>query len=194
MALGAYPEIRLKEARRKREDARRLLDDGRDPSLEKQIQKQVKYDSYHNNLEAVGREWFEVRMGDRSESHRSRTMRFLERELFPYLGKRPIADITAPEILNLLRRVEKRGTVNTAHRIKQTMGQIFQYAIQTGKATRNPAGDLSGALRPHNGKHYPAITTPAEKGKLLLAIDAYNGTPVVSAALKLSPPLLPSSG
>lgn len=187
LAIGAYPEITLKEARRKREDARRLLDDGRDPSLEKQLQKKFNLDNHQNNFEAVGREWFEVRMGDKGENHRARALRFLERELFPYLGKRPIADITAPELLLVLRRVEKRGTVSTAHRIKQTMGQVFKYAIQTGRATRNPASDLTGALRPDNATHYPAITTPTETGKLLLAIDGYNGTPTVKAALKLSP-------
>ena len=187
LAIGAYPLISLKEARNKRDDARRMIDEGRDPSLEKQIKKQLHLTKYKNNFEAVGREWFEVRLSGKSESHQSRSLRMLEKELFPYLGIRPIADITAPELLIILRRIEKRGVVDTAHRAKQTAGQVFQYAIQTGRMNRNPATDLTGALRPKETTHYPALTTPKDVGKLMLAMDAYTGSTVVRAALKLSP-------
>ena len=186
LAMGAYPEISLKEARSKRDEARRLLDEGKDPSLEKQIQKALNISKYENNFEAVGREWYEVKLTGKSESHRSRSLRMLEKELFPYLGIRPVSDITAPELLTILRRIEKRGVVDTAHRAKQTAGQVFLYAIQTGRATDNPAANLNGALRPKETTHYPAITTPLEVGLLMLAMDAYNGTPIVRAALKLS--------
>ena len=186
LAMGAYPEISLKEARSKRDEARRLLDEGKDPSLEKQIQKALNISKYENNFEAVGREWYEVKLTGKSESHRSRSLRMLEKELFPYLGIRPVSDITAPELLTILRRIEKRGVVDTAHRAKQTAGQVFLYAIQTGRATDNPAANLTGALRPKETTHYPAITTPLEVGLLMLAMDAYNGTPIVRAALKLS--------
>ncbi len=186
LAMGAYPEISLKEARSKRDEARRLLDEGKDPSLEKQIQKALNISKYDNNFEAVGREWYEVKLTGKSESHRSRSLRMLEKELFPYLGIRPVSDITAPELLTILRRIEKRGVVDTAHRAKQTAGQVFLYAIQTGRATDNPAANLTGALRPKETTHYPAITTPLEVGLLMLAMDAYNGTPIVRAALKLS--------
>ncbi len=185
-ALGAYPEISLKDARNKRDEGRRLLDEGKDPSLEKQIQKALNLSKYENNFEAVGREWHEVKLTGKSESHRSRSMRMLEKELFPYLGIRPVSDITAPELLTVLRRIEKRGVVDTAHRAKQTAGQVFLYAIQTGRATDNPAANLTGALRPKETTHYPAITTPFEVGLLMLAMNAYNGTPIVRAALKLS--------
>ncbi len=186
LAMGAYPEISLKEARSKRDEARRLLDDGKDPSLEKQIQKALNISKYENNFEAVGREWFEVKLTGKSESHRSRSLRMLEKELFPYLGKRPVSDITVPELLTILHRIQKRGVLDTAHRAKQTAGQVFLYAIQTGRATDNPAANLAGALRPKNTTHYPAITNPFEVGLLMLAMDAYNGTPIVRAALKLS--------
>ena len=185
-ALGAYPEISLKDARNKRDEARRLLDEGKDPSLEKQIQKALNLSKYENNFEAVGREWFDVKLTGKSESHRSRSLRMLEKELFPYLGKRPVSDITVPELLTILHRIQKRGVVDTAHRAKQTAGQVFLYAIQTGRATDNPAANLTGALRPKETTHYPAITTPLEVGMLMLAMDAYNGTPIVRAALKLS--------
>ncbi|WP_263322410.1 integrase arm-type DNA-binding domain-containing protein [Endozoicomonas sp. Mp262] len=186
LSLGTYPEVSLKMARQKRDDARLLLDEGKDPSLEKQIQKQLNVSQYENNFKTVGLEWYEIKLKGKSESHRSRSFRMLKKELFPYLGLRPVSDITTPELLTILRKIENRGVVDTAHRAKQTASQVFQYAIQTGKATHNPAANLAGALRPKNKKHYAAITTPRETGELMLAIDAFNGTAVVKYALKLS--------
>ncbi len=186
LAMGAYPEISLKEARSKRDEARRLLDEGKDPSLEKQIQKALNISKYENNFEAVGREWYEVKLTGKSESHRSRSLRMLEKELFPYLGIRPVSDITAPELLTILRRIEKRGVVDTAHRAKQTAGQVFLYAIQVGRAT-DPAANQNGTLRLKETTHHRTITIPVEVGLLMLAMDAYNGTPIFRAALKLMP-------
>lgn len=186
LALGVYPEVSLKVARQKRDDARKLLSDNIDPIAHKLSEKQAVTEAASNHFEALGREWFAIKLTDKSESHRSRSLRMLEKELFPHLGHRPVAEITAPELLQVLRRIENRGVVDTAHRAKQTAGQVFQYAIATGRADRNPANDLAGALRPVSKTHYAAITKPAEVGKLMLAIDTFTGTYIVRAALKLS--------
>ena len=125
-------------------------------------------------------------MTHKSDSHRTRTWRLLKNDLFPPLGRRPIADISPPELLKALRRVESRGAVDTAHRAHQTSGQVFRYAIATGRAERDPSADLRGALKVHVKKHHAAITEPKELGKLLISIEAFSGTPVVKAALELS--------
>ena len=186
LAIGVYPEVSLKEARELRDSARKQVTNGIDPSAHKQRQKIIRSEAAQNSFQAIGDEWFIVKMSNKSDSHKSRTRRMLDKELYPELGNRPINEILAPELLKLLRSIENRGVIDTAHRAKQTAGQIFQYAIQTGKADRNPANDLTGALRPKNKTHYAAITTPAEAGKLMLAIDAFNGTSIVKTALKLS--------
>ena len=186
LALGVYPEVSLKEARDKRDEARKLLSDNIDPCSHKLSIKQAVTETVSNNFEALGREWYAIKLTNKSESHRSRSLRMLEKELFPHIGHRPVAEITAPELLLVLRRIENRGVVDTAHRAKQTAGQVFQFAIATGRAERNPANDLTGALRPRDKTHYAAITTPVEAGKLMLAIDAFTGTYIVKAALKLS--------
>ena len=130
----------------------------------------------------------------KSNSYHDRTLRILEKDLFPYLGARPIAQITAPELLAVLRRIENRGAVDIAHRAKQTSGLIFRYAIATGRAERDPSRDITGALRNRRKIHHAAITDPKEVGKLLVAIDGYTGTPVVKTALKLSPLLFQRPG
>ena len=129
LALGVYPEVSLKEAREKRDEARKLLSDHIDPSSHKLSKKQAVTEAVSNNFEALGREWYAIKLMNKSESHRSRSLRMLEKELFPHLGQRPVAEITAPELLLILRRIENRGVVDTAHRAKQTAGQVFQYAI-----------------------------------------------------------------
>lgn len=186
LSIGVYPAVSLKEARAKRDEAKRMLDEGKDPSLEKQIQKQLKIHNYQNNFEAIAREWFEVKLSDRSVSHRAQSIYLLEKHLFPYLGIQPIDRITAPQLLAIIRRIENRGNIDTGGRVKQVAGQVFKYAIQTGRADRNPAADLNGALRPHKQTHFAAITTPDKAGFLMRSIDNYGGTETVKAALKLS--------
>ena len=186
LSLGVFPEVSLKEARNKRDDARKLLDDNTDPSADKKRQKHEAFAATENNCECIGREWFSIKLSDKSDSHKSRSLRMLEKELFPVIGQRPVSEITAPELLTLLRKIEERGVVDTAHRAKQTAGQVFKYAIATGRAERNPSNDLTGALRPKNRVHYAAITTPKETGRLMLCMDAFEGTYIVKSALKLS--------
>ncbi|WP_226704751.1 tyrosine-type recombinase/integrase [Microbulbifer elongatus] len=187
LALGVYPEVSLKKARQKRDEARQLLSDGIDPSDHRKAQKADSFAAAANTFEALARGWFATRMGDKSVSHRTRTLRLLERDLFPYLGSRPIADITPPEVLAVLKRIEARGAIETAKRAKQTASMVFRFAIAGGYASNDPAAVVGDQLQPTQTQHFPTITDPTDVGKLLIAIDAYHGTPTVRAALKLSP-------
>lgn len=187
LALGVYPEISLKEARAKRDEARKLISNGIDPSEHKQATKAARQDAAANSFEVIALEWFARKLADKSKDHRARTLRALEKDLFPFIGKRPIEAITPPELLKALRRIEDRGAIETAHRAKQTAGQIFRYAVATGRAERDPSADLKGALAAPGKTHLAAITDPREAGKLMLAIEGFTGTPTVKAALQLSP-------
>jgi integrase len=186
LALGVYPDVTLAQAREKREEARNQLANGIDPMAAKKAFKEARADAAANSFEVVAREWLDKR-GKKSESGDVRLVNMLKKDLFPFIGSRPIGDITPPELLRVLRKVESRGAIETAHRVKQYAGQIFRYAIATGRADRDPSADLKGALKTPEQKHFPAITTPKEAGHLMAAIDSYHGTPVVMAALKLSP-------
>ena len=157
-----------------------------DPNSVKRETRAANIEASENSFEIVATEWFNNHMTHKSDSHRTRTWRLLKNDLFPPLGRRPIADISPPELLKALRRVESRGAVDTAHRAHQTSGQVFRYAIATGRAERDPSADLRGALKVHVKKHHAAITEPKELGKLLISIEAFSGTPVVKAALELS--------
>ena len=186
LALGVYPTVSLDEARDKRQEAKKLLPHI-DPSNANRLTKAANLEAAENSFELVATEWYNNHMPSKSDSHRTRTWRLLKNDLFPPLGKRPISDITPPELLKVLRRVENRGAIDTAHRAHQTAGQVFRYAVASGKAERDPSADLRGALKVHIKKHHAAITEPKELGKLLVAIDAFSGTPVVRAALQISP-------
>lgn len=185
LAIGTYPDVGLKLARQRRDEARELIAQGIDPSAAKQAAKASRASA--EGFETVAREWFETQRGEWVDSHADKIIRRLERDVFPWIGKRPIAEIAAPEILAALRRIEARGAIETAHRALTNVGQVFKYAIATGRATMNPARDLSPALRPVTQQHHASITEPAKIGGLLRAIDAYAGTPVVRAALQLAP-------
>jgi integrase len=185
LAIGTYPEIGLKLARQRREDAREQIAQGIDPSAAKQAMKAS--NAAAEGFETVAREWFAAQRSEWVDSHADKILRRLERDVFPWIGKRAVGEITAPEILAALRRIESRGTFETAHRALTNIGQVFKYALATGRATINPARDLSPALRPVTQKHHAAITDPAKIGGLLRAIDDYPGTPVVRAALQLAP-------
>ena len=194
LALGVYPEVSLKKAREKHQEARTKLRDGIDPGEQRKIEKLTRHIAAANSFEAIGHEWFKAKMLDKSKSHQDRTLSALERDLFPSLGSRPISNITAPELLATLRKIEDRGAIETAHRAKQTAGQIFRYAVATGRAERDPSGDLKGALQHPKKKHLAAITEPDQVGQLMLAIEGYTGSPVVYAALRLSPLLFQRPG
>lgn len=186
LALGVYPDTTLANARGKRDEARSQLSNAVDPIASKRALAAARRDAAANSFEVVALEWL-ARRGRKSESGDSRLKNLLKRDLFPYLGNRPIHEITPPQLLQTLRRIEGRGAVETAHRAKQYSGQIFRYAVATGRAERDPSSDLRGALATPVGTHFAAITDPKEVGKLMAAINEYRGTQTVKAALELSP-------
>ncbi|MCP3728398.1 integrase arm-type DNA-binding domain-containing protein [Paraburkholderia sp. CNPSo 3272] len=187
LALGAYPAVGLKEARSKRDDARKLLDDGIDPSAQKQAVKTARLAQAANTFEGVAREWFELMMSAKAKSHRDKVIARLENDVFPWLGKLPVANITAPEVLACLRRIEDRGAKDTAHRAKQNCSQVFNYAVASGRAQSNPTAYLGGALAPAKAAHFAAVTEPKEVGPLLRKMQEAKATYPVKCALRLLP-------
>lgn len=187
LSFGAYPEVSLADARAARDEARKVIAAGEDPSELRKAVKSGKYDDALNSFEVVAREWWQTHMKDKAESHKNKVIRRFELYLFPWVGKKPISSITAPEILEVLKRVEKLNKLETAHRALQTAGQVFRYAVQTGRAVRDVTADLKGALPPTTVKHMAAFTEPKDVAELLRAIEAFNGTITVHCALKLSP-------
>jgi integrase len=188
LALGAYPEVGLKDARDKRDEARRLLASGADPSIARRALRASRAVNAQNGFEAIAREWhIHVHVPKVSAIHAARTLTRLERDIFPWVGAVPVAEVTAPLLLQALRRIEARGAIETAHRALQSCGQVFRYAIATGRAERDPSADLNGALKPALTEHMPAITDPERVGQLLRAIHDYRGQLVTRAALQLAP-------
>lgn len=187
IGLGRYPEVGLKDARERREEARKLLANGVDPSLQRQAVKAAAVLKATNTFEAVAREWFLRFSPNWAESHSKTVLRRLEKDIFPWMGDRAIAEVTAPELLAVIRQVEGRGALETAHRELNICGQIFRYAIATGRAERDPSRDLQGALRPVKTNHLAAVTDPKRLGQILHMIDGYQGGLVVRCAVRLAP-------
>lgn len=187
LSLGTYPEISLKSAREKRDKARSLIAEGIDPSVNRKASKESKSNSLSNSFEVVAREFIAMHMTTLSASHRERVLRRFELYLFPWLGGKPIADITAPELLACIKRVQDQNKLETAHRILQAAGQVFRYAVQTGRAIRDITADLKGALPAPVIKHMAALTEPKQVAELLRAIDGFTGTFTVQTALRLAP-------
>lgn len=194
LALGVYPDISLAEARDKREEARRLIANGVDPSVMKQTSKRATRIAQENTFEAVAQEWYAKHSPRWAPSHGDKIIRRLERDVFPWLGSRPISEITPPQLLQIIRRIEDRGALETAHRALQNCGQVFRYAVATGRAERDPTGDLRGALPPTKVEHYPSITEPHKVGALLRAIEGYEGSFITKSALRLAPLLFVRPG
>jgi integrase len=186
LAFGSYPEESLLDTRQKRDEARRQLAKGIDPGAVRKAQKQAAVVETET-FEVVAREWHNNFKSKWSEGHAATIMDRMERDLFPWIGKRPIAEVKAPELLAAMRRVEARGALESAHRIRTICGQVFRYAVSTGRAERDPAADLKGALPQPQEKHRAAITEPAKVGELLRAIDGYQGGFVVQCALRIAP-------
>ncbi|MDR5855980.1 integrase arm-type DNA-binding domain-containing protein [Caballeronia sp. LZ062] len=194
LSLGVYPDVGLKEARDRRDEARKLLAKGVDPSIERKVQKAATIERAANSFEAVAREWFARQAPGWAASHSDKIMGRLEKDVFPWLGGRPIAEIKPPEVLAVLRRVEARGALDTAHRVHQNCGQVFRYAVATGRAERDISSDLRGALPPARHTHFASVTEPAEVASLLRALDGFKGTFVVQCALRLAPLLFVRPG
>lgn len=187
LALGKYPEVGLKEARARRDEARKLLANEVDPGENRKQQKAAKAERAANSFEAVAREWIAKNTPTWAATHTAKIVRRLEMYVFPWLGGRPIAEITAPELLAMARRIEGKGAIETAHRAMQNCGQVFRYAVATGRADRDPTGDLRGALQPVTSKHMAAVTEPRQVAELLRTFDTYQGTLTVRCALQLAP-------
>jgi integrase len=188
LALGAYPEVSLADARIRRDDARKLLHEGIDPGVRRRLEKAAKVDAAAKTLELIAREWFEKFSPTWAPSHSRAVMLRLKNYVFPWLGTRGISEITAPEVLTVLRRIESRGALETAHRVRTCIGMIFRFAISTGRAERAPTADLRGALAAPKPKHMAAVIDPKGLGGLLRVVAGYaEGTPAVAAALKLLP-------
>jgi integrase len=187
LAFGMYPDVSLADARRKRDDAREKLAAGIDPGEVKKAEKQTKRLNAANSFEAVAREWHLKYADSWSAVHGDRILRRLEVDAFPYIGGKPIGDVMPPDVLDLLRKVEKRGALETAHRLRSNVGQVMRYAVATGRAIRDVSADLRGALPPVQKEHLAALVAPKEVGDLLRAIDGYQGTLPVLCALRLAP-------
>lgn len=187
ISLGTYPDTKLGKAREKRDEARRLVSEDIDPSQHKKALKAAQADLSTNSFELVALEWHSKKSPTWSQIHSKNIMGRLERDVFPWLGQRPIAEINAPELLQTIRRIEDRGAHETAHRVVSNCGEVFRYAIATGRAERDVAADLRGALQPTVKKHLAAVTEPKRVGELLRMMDGYQGTLTVRCALKLAP-------
>lgn len=185
LGLGQYPAVGLKEARDRRDAARRLLAKGIDPSAQRKAQAAAQA-AEADSFETVARGWFIQYLDTLDQGHKRKVVQRFDRHIFPYLGERPVADIKAPEVLELVRRIEPRA-LETAHRALQGIGQVIRYAIATGRADADPTPALRGALRPMVRKHMAAPTDPKAVGDLLRAVEGYEGGVVVGAALRLLP-------
>lgn len=194
ISLGVYPEVTLKMARDLRVEKKRLLSRGIDPSAERKARKVAGQERAANTFESVTREWFTKNESRWAPAYSSKIIRRFEMYIFPWLGGEPIADIKAPDLLPLVRRIEERGAVETAHRTLALCGQVLRYAIATSRAERDCTTDLRGALAPAKRTHFAATTDPSQFGEILRAIDSYKGNPVVEAALKLAPLLFVRPG
>ncbi|NCG55044.1 tyrosine-type recombinase/integrase [Serratia fonticola] len=184
LAFGVYPDVSLASARAKREEAKKLLAAGIDPSEEKKAEKQARKISVENTFEALAREWHAYKEPNWSKGYAEDLMESFEKDIFPYIGKRPIADIKPLEILEALRKLEKRGVLDKMRKIRQACNQTFRYAIVTGRAENNPASELAGALAVQKHKHYPHLLS-SELPEYLQALAAYTGSPVTKIATRL---------
>jgi integrase len=186
LSLGVYPSISLAQARRGRDEAKKLIAQSIDPSMAKQEAKQAEKLAAANTYETVAREFHKLKAESWSASHAAKWLRMNEMYMFPEMGSMPIASIRAKTVLDALRKVEAKGILSTAQDLQQMAGQVFRYAVQTDRIEQNPVPDLKGALKPHIAKSFAAVLDPASVSSLLRAIDAYDGQPTTRAALKLS--------
>jgi integrase len=187
LSLGVYPDVKLKDARERRDSARKLLADGIDPSENRKALKSAHADRAGNSFEVIAREWFCKFSSDWAPDHKDRVLRLFERDLFPWIGGRPIAEVTAQQLLTTIRRIEARGALDTAHRARGSCSQVFRYAVATGRCERDPSTDLRGALPPVKSEHFAATTDPEKFAALLRAMEDYKGMPAVRCALRLAP-------
>ncbi|ACB35239.1 integrase family protein [Leptothrix cholodnii SP-6] len=198
LSLGVYPAVSLADARRRRDEVRALIAAGTDPSQTRKDTKAAKVqvqviatlqaggEPLPGTFEAVALAWLVIRRGDWAPRYFDKIEARLANDVFPYIGHLPVADVTPPALLVMLRRIEARGAIETARRVRETCSLVFRFAVAEGNVTSDPARDLAGALKTHTTRHIPAITDPQRFGELLRSIDAYRGTPAVRTALQLA--------
>lgn len=193
-SLGVYPEVTLATARKKRDEAREKLAAGIDPGEAKKAEKRASLLAAANSFEVVARGWMDERKTTVEPAQHAKTLARMENDVFPWLGKRPIAEIDAPEILVVLKRVDGRGARFTAHRIRSEISRVFRYGIKEGHCKADPARDLVDAIPPAQTTHFASITEPEKVGEMLRAFDGFTGTFPVLCALKLAPMLFVRPG
>ena len=186
-SLGVYPDVSLQQARERREEARKMVADGIDPIQHRKAQKAAKQDRLAHSFEVIAREWLDKYSPTWSPEHSKRNYQNMEKDIFPWVGSVPISNLTPGKLLEALQRTEKRGALETAHRLLSNCTRVFRYAIATGRAKDNPCDQLKGALPPVKGGHFAAVTEPKKVAEILKAIDCYEGTLTVRCALQLAP-------
>jgi hypothetical protein len=186
LSFGSYPETTLKAARVKRDQARRALDGGVDPAEVRRVANRSRTEAAANSFGAIADEWLGKRK-HLAASTFAKVRWVLDDKLLPWLKARPVSEVSPPELLEVLRRIEAAGAHETARKAKEVASGVFRYAIATGRAQRDPSQDLRGALTTAKTRHHAAITDPAKVGELLRDIDGYNGTLIVRCALRLAP-------
>ena len=194
ISLGSYPDVGAKDARKARDAAKLEKSEGRDPVQVRKIEKLKSLTPAGDTFKATALEWYALKLDGWSSHYAIREKRNLEKDLFPYFATRHIGDIEAIELLAAIRQVEERGALDVAHRVLTTAGQVWRYAVATARAKRDISQDIRGALKPHRGKHFAAITEPVKLGGLIRAIRGYQGGPIVRAALQLAPLLFQRPG
>ena len=186
LALGAYPALLPTAAHKARDEAKKLLAAGTDPSQARRADKAIRAVAAGHTFEAVARDFHTIKAPGWSPTYGARWIERMEKDLFPRVGSLPLPTVNAALLLDALRKVEARGARETAHNLRQMAGQVFRHGVQTGRCERNPAADLAGALQPLLVRHMPAVLEPVKAGELLRAIDGYSGQPLTRAALLLS--------
>lgn len=190
VSYGKYPEISLLEVREKHMETRKQVREGINPNDAKRQTKLKREHAAATTFEAVAHEWYEIKRGEWAPSYGDKIMRRFEVDVFPYIGRLPINEIDPPTLLSVLRRIERRGAIETAHRAMENCGQVFRYGVATGRLISDPTRDLRDVLKKPSVKHMAAITEPVKLGELLRAIDGYAGTHIVRTALQLAPMLM----
>jgi integrase len=194
LALGSYPDMSLAAARKAREAAKLNKSEGRDPIQLRKVEKLMATTPDADTFKVTALEWYAMKLSGWSSHYAIREKRNLEKDLFPHFAARRIGDIQPIELLAAVRAVEERGALDVAHRVLTTAGQVWRYAVATGRAGRDVSADIKGALTPHHGKHFAAITDPVKLGELIRIIRSYQGGPIVRAALQLAPMLFQRPG
>lgn len=185
LAVGVYPDVTLAQARSRREEAKKLLGEGKDPAQERKLDKLSRQIEVESSFEAIAREWYKRRFDNWSVSYREEMMRTFEKDVFPFIGHRPIKDIKPLELLAVLSKLEERGVTEKARKVRQRCGEVWKYAVITGRAEYNPAPDLASALVPHEKEHY-AFLTKEELPDFLRILETYSGSILVKIAMKLT--------